>query len=150
MHEALVIALGSPVRVGVYASGCLIEHLESEAQSSEALPALFETILSRYTLSRLLYVNGPGSFMAIKVSYLFLKTVSIVKGIPLLAADAFCFNGGQPVKAVGKLYFVKMAGKIETQTLAKQAESHFELPRVIDYHDFSDDAGPKYRIGAVG
>ncbi len=50
--------------------------------------------------------------MGIKVTYLFLKTLSIVKNIPLLAIDGFFFNENHPIKAVGKLYFVKNSNTI--------------------------------------
>ncbi len=150
MHDAVVIALTSPVTVGIYREGRLVETFVSEAQSSEALPALFKTILSRYELSHLLYAKGPGSFMAIKIAYLFLKTLSIVKNIPLRATDAFYFNGNRPVKAVGKLYFVKTSSTIETRRFDKPVEARFELPERIDLNDFSDETLPEYGIGAVG
>jgi len=87
--------------------------------------------------------------MAIKVSYLFLKTLSIVKGIPFLATDAFYFNNNTPIKAVGKLCFVKMADNIETQVFDEVPKNHFELPQELILEDFSDDTLPYYGIDAV-
>ena len=150
MHDAVVIALTSPVIVGIYKDGELVERFESSAQSSDALPELFERILEKYTLSHLLYANGPGSFMAIKIAYLFLKTLSIVLDIKLLAADAFCFNGGYPIKAVGKLHFVKIASTITTQKFETPVAADFRLPSQLNLNDFSEDALPYYGIGAVG
>jgi tRNA A37 threonylcarbamoyladenosine modification protein TsaB len=150
MHDAVVIALTSPIAVGIYKDGALVERFESEKQSSDALPELFDTILKKYTLSHLVYANGPGSFMAIKVAYLYLKTLSIVLGTKLLAADAFYFNGNRPLKAVGKLYFVKMASEIKTKKFETPVESEFQLPSRLNLNDFSDDALPYYGIGAVG
>jgi len=150
MHDAVVIALTSPVIVGIYRNGELVDRFESMSQSSDALPQLFKTILEKYTLSHLVYAKGPGSFMAIKVAYLFLKTLSIVKGIPLLAADAFYFNGNRPLKAVGKLHFVKIASIITTQKFETEQIARFELPSHLKLNDFSDDALPYYGIGAVG
>lgn len=150
MHDAVVIALTSPVIVGIYRDGRLIERFESAKQSSEALPELFDAILKKYTLGGLVYAKGPGSFMAIKVAYLFLKTISIVRGIPLRAADAFYFNGNRPLKAVGKLYFVKISGTITTQKFETVPTADFELPSRLDLNDFTDDALPYYGIGAVG
>ena len=150
MHDAVVIALTSPIVVGIYKEGVLVERFESSAQSSDALPELFETILGKYTLSHLLYAKGPGSFMAIKIAYLYLKTLSIVLGIKLLATDAFYFNKNRPLKAVGKLYFVKIGSKITTQKFATPVEADFELPSALHLNDFSDDTAPYYGIGAVG
>jgi tRNA threonylcarbamoyladenosine biosynthesis protein TsaB len=150
MHDAVVIALTSPIVVGIYKDGALVERFESGRQSSDALPELFDAILKKYTLSHLVYANGPGSFMAIKVAYLYLKTLSIVLGTKLLAADAFYFNGNRPLKAVGKLYFVKMASEIKTKKFETPVESEFQLPSRLNLNDFSDDALPYYGIGAVG
>jgi len=150
MHDAVVVALTTPVMVGIYRDGERIETFTSSRQSSEALPELFETILQRYELSRLVYANGPGSFMAIKIAYLFLKTLSIVKAIPLLAADAFYFNGNRPVKAVGKLYFVKTSSAIKTEKFEEPQTAVFELPQRIAIKDFTDASLPAYGIGAVG
>ena len=149
MREAVVVALTTPVLVGIYEEGKLVEVFRSEKQSSEALPALFDTILERYRLDGLAYANGPGSFMAIKIAYVFLKTLSIVKEIPLRAADSFRFNGGHPVKAVGKLYFVKTSGTIATKRFEEAPERSFALPPVLDTADFSDESLPFYGIGAV-
>jgi len=150
MHDAVVIALTSPIIIGIYKDGELIERFESRELSSDALPELFESILEKYTLSHLVYAKGPGSFMAIKIAYLFLKTLSIVLNIRLLAADAFYFNGNQPLKAVGKLYFVKIAGTIETKKFETPVPANFRLPSQLNLNDFSDDALPYYGIGAVG
>ncbi len=150
MHDAVVVALTSPVLVGIYKDGKRVDIFTSEKQSSEALPELFGRILQRYELKHLVYANGPGSFMAIKVAYLFLKTLSIVKNIPLLATDAFYFNGNRPVKAVGKLYFVKTSSTIKTEKFDEPVSADFELPSNITIRDFTDASLPVYGIGAVG
>jgi tRNA A37 threonylcarbamoyladenosine modification protein TsaB len=72
MHDALVIALGSPVHIGIYdEQGVLIEAIENGGLGSDVLPLIFDDVLKRYRLRHLLYANGPGSFMGIKVTYLF-------------------------------------------------------------------------------
>jgi len=150
MHDAVVIALTTPIVIGIYKDGELAERFESDRQSSDALPELFESILKKYRLAHLVYANGPGSFMAIKIAYLYLKTLCIVQGCKLLAADAFYFNGNRPLKAVGKLYFVKMASTIKTQKFEAPIAADFRLPSRLNLNDFSDDALPYYGIGAVG
>lgn len=151
MHYAVVIALGSPVRIGVYnCKGEIVEEITSDAMGSDALPKLFDDLLQRYTFGRLIYANGPGSFMGIKVAYLFLKTLSIVKKIPLLAIDGFFFNENHPIKAYGKLYFVKNSNTISLQPLEEPFLINFELPRTLCAKNFSTDNAPYYGIDAVG
>jgi tRNA A37 threonylcarbamoyladenosine modification protein TsaB len=150
MHDAVVIALSSPVLVGVYENGALIEEIRSEAMSSDALPEIFDALLKKYRFERLIYAQGPGSFMGIKVTYLFLKTLSIVHKIPLLATDAFFFNENHPIKAVGKLYFVKNRDTISMQPIDNPVLRSFELPRTIRIDDFTPQSAPYYGIDAVG
>jgi hypothetical protein len=150
MHNAVVIALGSPVLVGVYdEAGQLVEAIKSDKMGSDALSEIFEDLLKRYSFVRLLYANGPGSFMGIKVTYLFLKTLSIVKKIPLLATDGFFFNENHPIKAVGKLYFVKNSTTISTTALEQPILKGFALPSVLNVEYFTSDNAPYYGIDAV-
>ncbi|RUM64825.1 MAG: hypothetical protein DSZ03_03785 [Sulfurimonas sp.] len=149
MHSVVVIALSLPLKVGVYENNQLIYSRELHEHTSESLPMLFETLLQQYDISQLIYANGPGSFMAIKVSYLFLKTLSIVKQIPFLATDAFYFNKNRPIKALGKLCFVKMTHSIETQVFDEVPNGTFELPQELIIDDFSSDTLPYYGIAAV-
>jgi len=148
--EILVIALSSPIYIGVYENSKLIETISSKKKSSEYLPLIFEELLQRYEISRLFYANGPGSFMAIKVAYIFLKSLSILRDIPLLATDAFSFNRNMPIKAIGKLHFVKIASEIKTQKLEKVQEVNFHLPDQLEYNEFTTQVSPLYMIGAVG
>jgi len=148
--DVLLIALSSPIQIGIYEDKKLIEKIESSEKSSDALPLLYKDILERYSVEKLFYANGPGSFMAIKVAYIFLKSIAIIKKIPLFATDAFYFNKNQPIKAIGKLCFVKIASEIETQKLETVPESSFELPVELDYSEFTTNTTPLYMIGAVG
>ena len=148
--DVLLIALSSPILIGVYENQKLIEKIESSEKSSEILPLLYKDIQERYNVKRLFYANGPGSFMAIKVAYIFLKSIAIIKKIPLFAIDAFYFNKNQPIKAIGKLCFVKIASEIQTQKLETVPESSFELPVELDYSEFTTNTTPLYMIGAVG
>ena len=150
MHDVALIALSSPILVGIYKEGELVEEIRREGMSSDVLAEIFDDLLRRYTLGNLLYAKGPGSFMGIKVSYLFLKTLSITKKIPLLATDAFFFNQNRPIKAYGKLYFVKNSSKIELEAIASVETAVFELPKQIDIKKFDTDNLPYYGIDAVG
>ncbi|MEA1920883.1 MAG: hypothetical protein U9N52_13665 [Campylobacterota bacterium] len=150
MHDVVVIALSSPLLIGIYKDGSLIETIVSDEQTSEALPKLFEDILKRYEIKNIVYANGPGSFMAIKVAYIFLKTLCIINNYTLHATDAFFFNENTPIKAIGKLCFVKTSQRIETQTFEKVPPHSFALPKQISMNDFDHDTLPSYGIAAVG
>jgi len=150
MHDAVVVALGTPVLVGVYEDGALIEEIRSDGMSSDVLAEIFDTLLKKYSFSHFIYAKGPGSFMGIKITYLFLKTLSIVKNIPLLATDAFFFNKNRPIKAVGKLYFVKNSSTIALEPVESPEPGAFSLPERIDLKNFDSDNLPYYGIDAVG
>jgi len=148
--DLLLVALTSPIMIGVYENNKLIETIISEQKSSEVLPLLYTGLFEKYKVKKLFYANGPGSFMAIKVAYIFLKSLSILKKIPLFATDAFYFNDNQPIKAIGKLHFVKISQEIKTQKFESAQEVTFRLPDMLDTDEFSTDSTPLYKIGAVG
>ncbi len=148
--DLVVLALSSPIMFGVYENNRLIDSVITEEKSSEILPVIYEDLQKRYKINNLFYANGPGSFMAIKVTYIFLKSISVLKNIPLFATDAFYFNQNSPIKAVGKLYFVKTTEAIETKKFDEPVSSEFVLPEFLNYDDFDTDTVPKYGIGAVG
>ncbi|QOP45272.1 hypothetical protein [Sulfurimonas paralvinellae] len=148
--DVLLITLTSPILVGIYEDKKLMDTIESEEKSSDVLPLIFRDILKKYDIQTLLYANGPGSFMAIKVAYVFLKSLSVLKKIPMLARDAFYFNENQPIKAIGKLCFVKIVSEIETQKFETVPTTVFTLPDELDYNEFSTNTTPLYKIGAVG
>ena len=95
--------------------------------------------------------NGPGSFMAIKVSFVFLKTLSITKQIPLFGCDGFYFNQNSPIKAVGNRFFMKKNGNISTEIFDGNKEDikPFVLPSFLDKTIFKEDVEPIYVLPAV-
>lgn len=113
------------------------------------MPLLFASILKEYQPKRLFFARGPGSFMAIKITYIFLKTLSITLGVPLLACDGFAFNQGKPIRAMRNLYFIKKEQEITTVRLETPIEQHFALPRVLDERLFNDEIEPLYMLPAV-
>jgi tRNA A37 threonylcarbamoyladenosine modification protein TsaB len=148
--DVCVIALTSPVLVGIYEEETLLQTIKSSEKSSDVLPEIFKEILEQYDIERIFYANGPGSFMAIKVAYIFLKSLSVLKNIPLYGTDAFYFNDNMPIKAIGKLYFVKIASEIKTEKFQEHVEAVFRLPQTLEVVSFSKNATPLYSIGAVG
>lgn len=149
MVEVLVISIATPIQIGVYKEGRLIESISKEGMTSDILPVLFKDILARYEIDKLLYVNGPGSYMAIKVAYIFLKSLSIVKDIPLLSCDGFEFNENSPIKALGKKYFIKKDGNISIEFIDEKDLRDFKLPKMLERTLFSEESLPSYNLPAV-
>ena len=147
--DVVLVALSSPIQIGIYEDTKLIETIDSNEKSSEILPKIYKDIFKRFHVKKLFYANGPGSFMAIKVAYIFLKSLSILKNIPLFATDAFYFNKNRPIKAIGKLCFVKISSQITTRKLEIALTMEFKLPDVLEYKEFSTTVTPIYGIGAV-
>lgn len=139
-----------PLQIGVYHDSTLIESIKSDDKTSDALPPLFDALLKKYTINALYFAKGPGSFMAIKVTYIFLRTLSITKNIPLFATEGFTFNDNNPIKATGALYFMKKDGKILTEKIGTPlTRQDFTLPTTLERTHFSSDVEPLYVLPAV-
>lgn len=144
-----MISLSSPLHVGIYENNCLIKEYESLGQTSEVLPILLKEILQQYHCQGLFFAKGPGSFMAIKITYIFLKTLSISLGIPLYASDGFAFNKSRPIKAMRNLYFIKEQDCIVTTILDRDIEQVFCLPKDLNEIAFDENTDPLYVLPAV-
>jgi len=150
MIDILVISISNPVLVGVYENTVLVKTYEIDGKTSDGLPKLFETILKSFDINRIYYVNSPGSYMAIKVAYVFLKTVSITKNLPFFASNGFHFNNNSPIKALGKKYFINKDGEIIIDFIDKNTKlEEFELPKQLNENIFSQDTLPIYNLPAV-
>ncbi|WP_228711629.1 hypothetical protein [Arcobacter arenosus] len=136
--------------VGIYENKKLIKSYENDGVTSDVLPLIFENILNEYKINRIYYVNTPGSYMAIKVAYVFLKTLSITKNIELKSCSGFEFNGNSPIKALGKKYFINDENGIKVDFLDnKSTMSDFKLPDLLENINFSDETLPIYNLPAV-
>ena len=150
MTEVLVISISNPILIGIYENENLIKEHKLEGKTSDLLPQLFEEILKQYDINRVNYVNTPGSYMAIKVSYVFLKTISITKNIEFRACSGFEFNNNSPIKALGKKYFIQDENEIKVDFLEKDCIIRdFELPKSIDKINFNKQTLPIYNLPAV-
>ena len=156
MLEVLVISISKPLLIGLYKNKKLIETYKDEGKTSDVLPQIFEEIISKYTLDTINYVNTPGSYMAIKVAYVFLKTISITKNIELKACSGFEFNQNSPIKALGKKYFININDEkdknsnVKVDFLDNNTKIHdFELPDVLEKINFSSETLPIYNLPAV-
>ncbi|CAM3840813.1 hypothetical protein [Arcobacter cloacae] len=150
MIEVLVITISNPLLIGVYEKKKLIKEFKLDGKTSDLLPELFKDLLKDYDINKIIYVNSPGSFMAIKVAYLFLKTICITKNIELNAIDGFEFNENSPIKALGKKYFIKIDNEIKVDFLEKDSIiCDFKLPMCIEKYNFNKETLPIYNLPAV-
>lgn len=150
MVEILVISISNPLLIGIYEDSQLINEYKLEGKTSDLLPTLFEELLNKYEIKRLNYVNTPGSYMAIKVAYVFLKTISITKNIEFRAVDGFEFNDNSPIKALGKKYFIKDEKNVKVDFLEKDCIIRdFKLPKSINKINFNKQTLPIYNLPAV-
>jgi hypothetical protein len=145
--DIVAIVISKPMKIGVYKDNKLIEVIEKSGMTSDVLPALFDELLKKYEIDSITYSKGPGSFMAIKLAYVFFKTLEITKNINFLAVDGFYFNQNSPIKAVGNSFFVKKEGIISLEKDLKEGE--FTLPKELKKEDFSKDTSPLYVLKAV-
>lgn len=167
----LLLSVDSPIKAGIYKDGILAKSYEKHGKVGDALPAIFAEVFRDYEPCELYYLRGPGSFTAIKLSYIFLKTISIAREIPLFGAPSFVMNANKPIRAYGDFYFINHAGEITLKKLneenqdtildietasiknqnqatnskeSKQRIAEFSLPQNLDSSLFSNEIEPLY------
>ncbi len=145
----LVNTIASPLQVGVYQNETLHERYIEEGKTSDVLLPLLMKLLQRYPVSRIVYARGPGSYMAIKLTYVTLKSIEVVQGIPCFGCSAFTLNNNQPVKAMGNLYFIKEKETIITKKFDTPVEAAFVLPQSIQDLEIDEESAPAYLLPAV-
>jgi len=148
-YEILIISIASPLLLGVYKDDRLIEKIETEEKTSEILLKKLTELSAKYNYSHLIYTNGPGSYMAIKLTYITLRSLEILKNITFDGCDAFDLNKQNPIKAVGKLYFIKENNTIITKKIDEAVEQRFELPSMLSEVTILKNNKPMYILPAV-
>ncbi len=145
----LVLATTTPLSIGVYKDGMLIDERSSERKTSEMLLPLLEELMGVYDVKQIIYTRSPGSYMAIKLTYITLKTIEIVRGIQCLGCSTFALNDGKPVKAIGNLYFIKEKETIITKKFEEPVDTSFVLPYSIHDLEVDEESTPAYLLPAV-
>lgn len=148
-YQILIISIASPLLIGVYKDGELIDKVESEAKTSEVLLKILTELSQKYDYTHVLYTNGPGSYMSIKLTYITLRSLEILKGLTFDGCDAFDLNGDNPIKAMGKLYFIKEKETIITKKFDEAIEQQFKLPSMLSEVTILNDNKPLYILPAV-
>lgn len=132
--------------IGIYQDDKLVKSIESEEKVSEFVPKILKILLKEFSFDELIYANGPGSYMGIKISYVSLRTLSIVKNIPLFAISAFELNNNQPIAAHKNMCFVKKEDEI---ILEENTAGEFFLPPNLSKLNKKDDNLPFYFLSAI-
>ena len=132
--------------IGVYENGELKQELKSEEQSSDALILLLAELKKNYKIERILYTNGPGSFMGLKISYVILQIFCDINNIAFGAISAFCLSKNAPVSAKKGFCFVLENGEISIQ---KGQGEVLSLPKNLKKLNISDDTLPNYVLDAI-
>ncbi len=148
-YEIVVISIASPLLLGVYRDGELIETIETKEKTSDILLKLLSELSDKYNYKRVIYTSGPGSYMAIKLTYITLRTLEILNNISFDACEAFTLNGNKPIKAMGKLYFVKENNTIITKKFDGVLEQRFALPSMLSEVTILENNKPLYILPAV-
>ncbi|MBZ7960281.1 tRNA threonylcarbamoyladenosine biosynthesis protein TsaB [Campylobacter molothri] len=139
-------ALSKPLMLGIYKNNLLVKSITSYEKASEFIPKILQELLQNFTFDELIYANGPGSFMGIKISYVSLSTLSIVRNIPLFAISAFELNNNQPISAHKEMCFVKKGDEI---FLEKATSGEFVLPLNLSKLNKKNDNLPFYFLPAI-
>jgi len=145
----VVNPVAAPLQFGLYRDGRLVRSWEREGYASEVLIPELERLMDRERLDEILYVNGPGSQMGIKLAYITLRTLELLRGIPFGALSAFSLNGGRPLKAMGRLYFVKEKETIITKSYQEPIVQEFSFPSELEVLEREPENRPDYRLPAV-
>jgi tRNA A37 threonylcarbamoyladenosine modification protein TsaB len=146
----LINPISSPVQIAIYKDGKLFKSFEKEGFVSDFLIDLLEEITKEYKLNEIIYVNGPGSYMGVKLTFVALKTLEIVKDIPFFGTLGFELNGNKPIKAMGKLYFIKEKENIITKKIDEVIKESFFVPVSWNQIKKTKTNEPLYHIPSVG
>jgi tRNA A37 threonylcarbamoyladenosine modification protein TsaB len=133
----------------VYEDDVLIKTFSSDLKTSEILLPLIMDVLNDYDISEIIYTRGPGSYMAIKLTYIMLKTIEIMRDIKCLGCSGFALNEGQAIKAIGNLYFIKEKETIITKKFEQPVSVVFTLPQSIQDLEIDEESTPEYSLPAV-
>jgi tRNA A37 threonylcarbamoyladenosine modification protein TsaB len=148
-YSVVIISIASPLLIGVYRDDLLIETIEKNKKTSDILLQVLMDISARYNYEQVIYTNGPGSYMSIKLTYITLRTLEIIKGLKIYACDAFSLNNQNPIKAMGKLYFIKEKDTIITKKFDEVVEQRFKLPSMLSEVTILSNNEPLYILPAV-
>jgi len=145
----LINSVATPMMIGCYEHDKLVCSKTLDGRASDVLLQTITALMDQNSIDKMIYVNGPGSYMAIKLTYIILQSIEILRGIPFEACSAFELNGNKPLKAMGQLYFVKEKETIITQKFDNTVTQEFGLPDYLGTLAIAKENTPLYIIPAV-
>ena len=148
-NRLLINPISIPLSLGVYHDNELQEEFTLDGMASEVLLEKVSKILDAHKIEEIIYVNGPGTHMATKLTYVMLESIRITRGIEFFACSAFELNGNAPVKAIGNLYFIKEKVTIITQKFDEKSDQTYIMPKMLDSISLENDRKPNYILPAV-
>ncbi len=146
MVEVLILSISKPLLIGIYKDKKLQKTIAKEQNTSDILADTIDDILKQYNIRAFYYTNGPGSYLSIKLVYVFLSTISIIKKIPFFGANGFYFNDNCPIKAIGNKYFFNKNHKIILDDLKDAKIQDFYLPYILKSEIFKPNLAPLYEL----
>lgn len=160
--DIVLVSVNLPILCGIYENDVLIEQIRSDDLLLSSLPRIFEpfiptadNIASKHKIvDSVYYANGPGSFSALKLTHIFLHTLSAIYNIKLFATSSFYFANSDYIKAFGSSYFYRDVNTGEITLIQNMAQNtrtkcEFSLPHVLDKKEFSDSTQPLYILPPV-
>ena len=146
----LLLSAQTPLCVGLYdASGVLVRRYERTGQISQVLYPLFREIGAEFEVVALAYARGPGSFMGLKLGFVFLRSFAIAKKIPMRSASSFFFSAGAPIVATRHSAYLLSDDKISLCRLESAPENRMQLPKRVDFEALDEPLEPLYIQPAV-
>ena len=145
----LINPIAVPMQIGCYRNGQRICERHLDGKASDVLLGALEALLEEYAVEKIIYASGPGSYMAIKLTYITLAALEVLRGIPFFGCSAFALNGGRPIRAMGQLYFVKEKETIITQKLDEHVPQEFGVPHYLGDLVVESENTPLYILPAV-
>jgi hypothetical protein len=145
----LINPIAVPMQIGCYRDDRLVCEHQLEGRASDVLLGEIEALMEQYPIGKIVYASGPGSYMAIKLTYVALATLEALRGIPFFGCSAFALNGGRPIRAMGQLYFVKEKETIMTQKFDEHVSQEFGVPNCLGDLAIESENTPLYILPAV-
>lgn len=150
MIRFLFLTVASPFSLGVYNSDTLIREYAASGKASDVLPPMIDEAIKEFAPSEIYYTNGPGNHMSLKIAFVSLKALCVIKKIPLYGVSPFVFNGNSPIKAFGNSYFVSTLGKIELEIFEEEPTLlPAALPKCTDFEELKGSDEPLFLLSVV-
>jgi tRNA A37 threonylcarbamoyladenosine modification protein TsaB len=149
-YKLLINSISSPLQFGLYKDDKLFKSWEVNSFISDILVEELNSLLKEYKISEIIYTNGPGTFMGIKLTFITLRSLEIIKGVPFFGTLGFELNNNRPIKAMGKLYFIKEKENIITKKFEEMPKAEFVLPNLWSQIKKSKEKEPLYYIPSIG